>query len=332
MRYLFSLLPILLYILLLYSGDAFRLCRRRWLYYSGLFGLLVSPIVILLLRLIPLDNMLIVPLVEELLKGSFVVWLVARRRISFPLEGLIYGACVGAGFALVENTLYVVNFHNLTIMESLIRGTTTALLHIGNTAIVGTLSIIIVRELYHQRHITPYPFLVLALIPSILFHVLYNQMLIPITLQIPLSLLLYLLIILLLFRYDRYLVERWLDVMVDSEINLLTTIRRGELHLTPVGDYLKSLHTQFSPEEIADIIACFTLHLQLSVAAKSRLMLQESGLDRVLTPEQHQSNQAMLSEYYAVCSRIGKRGILAISPIITIHSFDRQAFRIMMKK
>ncbi len=57
---------------------------------------------------------LVAPLVEESLKGFallgiFFFW---RHEIDSPLDGIIYGAMVGMGFAMVENVFYFVDTFN----------------------------------------------------------------------------------------------------------------------------------------------------------------------------------------------------------------------------
>ncbi len=48
------------------------------------------------------------PIVEELWKGVgvFIVFLIARRSFNGPVDGVVYGALVGAGFAFTENIQY----------------------------------------------------------------------------------------------------------------------------------------------------------------------------------------------------------------------------------
>ena len=48
------------------------------------------------------------PIVEELFKGLgvFLVYLMARRTFDGPVDGIVYGALVGAGFAFTENIQY----------------------------------------------------------------------------------------------------------------------------------------------------------------------------------------------------------------------------------
>lgn len=48
------------------------------------------------------------PLVEETAKGLgvFLIFLIARRTFDGPIDGIVYGALVGAGFAFTENIQY----------------------------------------------------------------------------------------------------------------------------------------------------------------------------------------------------------------------------------
>lgn len=57
---------------------------------------------------------IIAPLIEESLKGFallgiFFFW---RHELDSPLDGIIYGAMVGMGFAMVENVFYFLNVYN----------------------------------------------------------------------------------------------------------------------------------------------------------------------------------------------------------------------------
>lgn len=55
----------------------------------------------------------IAPPVEETLKGVALLGIVlfARQEIDSPLDGIIYGAMVGMGFAMVENVYYFLNVY-----------------------------------------------------------------------------------------------------------------------------------------------------------------------------------------------------------------------------
>ncbi len=65
------------------------------------------------------------PVVEEVLKGSVLMWLLWRRRqeLDGPTDGVIYAAMVGLGFAMMENIGYY--------MGALVRP------EVGGTALLG---------------------------------------------------------------------------------------------------------------------------------------------------------------------------------------------------
>lgn len=54
----------------------------------------------------------IAPVVEEIAKGLvlFLIIVIQRHELDSPLDGIIYGAMVGMGFAMVENILYYAGF------------------------------------------------------------------------------------------------------------------------------------------------------------------------------------------------------------------------------
>lgn len=57
---------------------------------------------------------IIAPLIEESLKGFALlgIFFFRRHELDSPLDGIIYGAMVGMGFAMVENIFYFVSVYN----------------------------------------------------------------------------------------------------------------------------------------------------------------------------------------------------------------------------
>src|SRR5580700_5800387 len=47
------------------------------------------------------------PVVEELAKAAFWIFLIATARVAFMVDSAICGFAIGAGFALVENVFYL---------------------------------------------------------------------------------------------------------------------------------------------------------------------------------------------------------------------------------
>jgi RsiW-degrading membrane proteinase PrsW (M82 family) len=122
-----GLLPCLFYVAALYWADRYEKEPVPLLATAFLWGavpaLLLSVSVRLFFRL-PVDLLgpnaveavqagLLTPLIEEALKGAVVLFIAWRYRFEFDnvLDGIIYGAMVGIGFAMTSNTLgYLVAF------------------------------------------------------------------------------------------------------------------------------------------------------------------------------------------------------------------------------
>jgi RsiW-degrading membrane proteinase PrsW (M82 family) len=84
------------------------------------------------------------PLVEEFAKGLgvFLIFAFARRAFDGPVDGVVYGALVGAGFAFTENILYFATSlldggAPETAFTFLLRGILSPFAHVMFTAITG---------------------------------------------------------------------------------------------------------------------------------------------------------------------------------------------------
>lgn len=84
------------------------------------------------------------PLVEEIWKGLgvFLIFLLARRAFDGPVDGIVYGALVGAGFAFTEN----IQYFGLSLIEGggqqltvtfVVRGLLSPFAHAMFTAVTG---------------------------------------------------------------------------------------------------------------------------------------------------------------------------------------------------
>lgn len=82
---------------------------------------------------------LVAPVVEESVKGLGVVllYLFRRRRIDGPVDGVVYAATVGAGFAFTENVLYFSQYADGVGQIFLMRGIFSPFAHALFTSCVG---------------------------------------------------------------------------------------------------------------------------------------------------------------------------------------------------
>src|SRR5271163_3609925 len=81
------------------------------------------------------------PVVEELAKAAFWIFLIASARVAFMVDSAICGFAIGAGFALVENVSYLQVLGGRSFGIWLIRGFGTAVMHGGVAAIGAFVSV-----------------------------------------------------------------------------------------------------------------------------------------------------------------------------------------------
>lgn len=96
----------------------------------------------------------VAPFIEESAKGAGLVLLllIARRTFNGPLDGLLYGALIGGGFAFVENIGYYLNLFDEggTVSDSLflvaVRGVIGIFGHSIYTSLTGIIMGLVVRR------------------------------------------------------------------------------------------------------------------------------------------------------------------------------------------
>lgn len=113
---------------------------------SVALALMVDLVVGVLLPRMPeaLSAVVQAPIVEEIAKGAGVLLLVvaARRAFDGPVDGVVYGALIGAGFAFTENILYFADSLITGGVESaaytfFLRGVLSPFAHVMFTAVTG---------------------------------------------------------------------------------------------------------------------------------------------------------------------------------------------------
>ncbi len=92
------------------------------------------------------------PFVEELFKSGVLVYLVRRGRLTYFVDGAIYGFASGIGFAIIENLRYVQLFPDNPVALVVIRDFSSALAHGTATAMTGiALGHFALRDRAHGR-------------------------------------------------------------------------------------------------------------------------------------------------------------------------------------
>lgn len=302
------LFPIIVYLIILKLLDGFRLIR--WIVLASCLACGALSCAMAAFMAWHNDITSWMPLIEEVLKAVFVMVLIARKRIVFFAEAMVYGAAIGAGFALLENSIYLYLNPDMLFGTAMFRGIATAMLHIGCTAIFAVIMLLSKTKG------------VIGIIIPVAIHYIYNQHLLPEFIQLALTVIIFLFLFIGISNYNERRIYQWMDHSISYDIKLLSAIKQGQLSETKAGQYLISIRKQFDAEVFFDMVCFMQLYLELVVEGKSRMLLEQEGLAMPLTPEQERVHQEKITELHTLRRNIGKMGEHILRPIITLKDTD----------
>jgi len=317
------LIPVFLFLIMLLYLDSLKLVSKTLLLACLAWGLVSSGLSFFLNTFLmnhlevsfEAYSSFIAPFVEELLKCGLLWILIKRNKIGFMIDGAIYGFSIGAAFSFAENIFYLSQFagNDSNLMIWVTRGFGTAIMHGGTPAIFGILCMSALN-----RHSSFVMSSISGLLAAILIHGVFNQFLVSplvstviIILVVPLS-------IIFIFNANEKSIRDWLELEFDSEVSILRMIRKGQFSHTKTGSFLVSLKAHFAGEVVLDMYCFISLYLELSIKAKSLMMLKENDL--IVPPDP--DLQVKLQELKALKKSIGRGGYLAITPVLRMNKKD----------
>ena len=314
MNYLVSLLPVVLYLLILRALDSFALAKWKVLLACIAYGALCCAGVFLFSRVADVPSW-VIPALEEITKGLAVLFLVSGKRIRFLHEALIYGAAAGSGFSLLENIAYLYFQPGMMVGTAVVRGFGCAILHVGCTALAGTL-LLLLRSVRVRHPVSA----VVSILPSIAIHLAYNLAqegghVNPMLLMC-LAVVLFLSLIMGLFSYGEKRIYRWMDRSLAVDIQTLSAIRNGSFATTRAGKYLLAVKDQFKPECFFDMICYVQLALDLKIEKQSYMLLRQAGFEGEAMGKTLEEHVAKKTELASLKKRIGKTGQLVLAPLV----------------
>jgi len=122
----------------------------------------------------------------------------------------------------------------------------------------------------------------------------------------------------LIFQFNEKSIRDWLEIEFDTEASVLRMIKKGRFTDTRAGAFLISVRRHFPKEVVLDMYCFISLYLELSMKAKSYIMLKENDFEVVRDPE----IPAKLIELKALEKNIGRAGCLAIAPVLRLNHKD----------
>ena len=337
MLFVAALLPVVIYIFVVYQIDNFSLISVKRLVLLILCGMLTA---LLCFGIFQLTGEMLAdehsdyvnPVMEEVVKGLPLLYLASRKKIVFFIDSVICGAAVGGGFSILENIFYLLLGDEMGMGTVLFRGLEVALIHMGCSAIVAAGLMLVIRLIERSRSKldlkkSDIAMSVFLLLEAPLLHVCHNAFHFN-----PLMQFIFVFgtmggLLMWTYYYDVDMIHRWIDKGLDKQFALLDSIKSGQLDNTQTGKFLVSIKEKFPPEDFFDIICYVQLHVELSVAAKSRVMVRESGLvkDLPLSDENKTLILSQYEEYKLLEKRLGKAARMTIAPVVKYYPADYKA-------
>ena len=328
MLFVAALLPVVIYIIVVYQIDNFSLISVKRLLLLILCGMLTALACFALFQLtgkiIPQSQSDSVnPIIEEMVKGIPLLWLASRKKIVFFIDSVICGAAVGGGFSILENIFYLLLGDQMGIGTVLFRGLEVALVHMGCSALVAAGLMLIVRMIEYSRSRSvvkksDIAMSVFLLSEAPVLHLFHNTFHF-----VPLVQFVFVIgtlggLLVWTYFYDVEMIHSWIDTGLDKQLDLLASIKTGRLDDTPTGKFLESVKDAFPPKDFFDIICYVQLHVELSVASRSRVMLRESGLEDNLPLSDEMKEQiiSQYTEYKILEKQLGSAARMTIAPIV----------------
>ncbi len=325
---LISILPLALFILYLLYIDAFSLTKKTKLTYTVLWGVLSFFLSELLVKAFGLNEegfgtLAYLSAIEEGLKGALIIWLINRKKIALVGDATIYGSAIGAGFGMVENIVFMLTSVDISFSEAVFKGFEAAVMHIGCTSTFAATAIMVKQGKYGTSQKAIRNGMIIACIVAVVIHYVHSlndwkAFIHPIIMTI-------LLVLYFfwskhsLFKKNEQFIHDWIDNCINNDIALLAAIKQGKLSTTKAGEYMLTLKEHYRPEVFFDMCCYVSEYLELSIAAKSNLILKEAGLPIV----KKDVNKSRMLEIKALQKQIGMTGVYSLSPIVKTDDIEK---------
>lgn len=317
-----GLLPVLVFLFVLVYMDSYKLVGLKTVLGVIFFGALtavaaywLNPVVMDALDMAfkPYSRYA-APVVEEALKALVMVFLFRTSRIGFLVDAAIMGFAVGAGFALVENFLYLQQGAGTNMGVWIVRGFGTAIMHGGATAIFGIMAQTLTER---SMRINPVYYLPGLLVASVL-HSIYNHFFVAPILQTVGTLLVLPPLLALVFSKSTRAMHDWLELDFDADARLIEMISSHEFAESKVGRFLTDLRNKFEGPVVADMLCYLRIYTELAIRAKGVLMMRQNGIEVPVG----ERTQEKFEELRYLEKSIGKTGCLAMRPFLQMERKD----------
>ena len=253
----------------------------------------------------------IAPVLEEILKGLILLFLIRLPQFTYSVDGALYGFAAGIGFAIVENFEYITD-PATAVAGAWQRIFSANLVHASSSAILG-----IALGIFHLRRTrSRLLVLVIGLILAIGQHMVYNiiseggtSLVSAIGIGILGAAFVY-----ISMRRGKKQAQRW----IKQKLGMGDRVTRGEVaavdHLTSTGDILLPVYERFGAEKASQVEKLLYLQARLGIKRKTLDSFQkDESLRNAVVAEVSE----MRAEMEAVRRAIGVYAMLFVRGLYT---------------
>jgi protease PrsW len=324
-----ALVPVLVLLGVFVWLDAFKLMSFgevvALVIFGGLGALLAYPVSGRMLDTLPIGfstySRFVAPWIEEAIKGAIIVALFRFNRIGYKLDAVISGFAIGAGFAVVENIIYLTIYPTYGAGTWLVRGVGTAVMHGTTLAIFAALAHQL-AERETRGAAGNFHFNLLWFLPGYLIavalHTAFNQFPDQPLLAMLGAIVVTPIVLVAIFHFGTVEAERWLTTERDIHRAQVETLRSGEWPDSPSGRKVAVLAERLDFESRKRVRRYWELHAWL-VGEAEEIMIEEEQGDVKLHPDQV---RAALAEIDGLRRALGRSTVSALNAILPFSRND----------
>lgn len=260
------------------------------------------------------------PWIEELFKTIAIILLFRFNRVGLRLDALVMGFAVGAGFAVAENILYLIRFHDLSPGVWIVRGVGTAIMHGATAAISAVIAHRFAADALHHEardfHFRTWWFLPGYLV-AVGAHMLFNQF--P---DEPLGAMIVTAVVapfllLATIRIGTRQAADWLEAERKEHEELLAVLVNGHFPDKPGWRRIQSLVDR-SGSETASQIRDYVETLTRLILTEEKILLHETENNRL----QQAESLRLLDHLESLRSALGSTTVGALTSILPFRKSD----------
>jgi RsiW-degrading membrane proteinase PrsW (M82 family) len=325
----FALVPVLVMTAIFIWLDVFKLVSfwetMGLLALGGIVAAAAYPLSGVFLDRLPIGFSLysrfVAPWIEEALKAIVVISLFRFNRIGLKLDAVIMGFAVGAGFSVVENSIYLLRNPELPHSVWLVRGLGTAIMHGTTLAILAAFAHQLAERNMHAAardyHFNPLWF-VPGFLAAVAIHTSFNQFPNDPVLAMVGTLVLAPISLFVIFRFGTSEAEKFLAAERTEHRALVDTLHAGQFPDEPGWRRIGQLAERSGPATQPLVREYVTVLTELILEEEEALLDETDGSprhdERSLAPKFDRLNE--------LTTTLGKTTVSALTSLLPFSRND----------